>query len=450
MKISTQIIRGSGWTTAAYVASQFLRFANNVVLARLLTPELFGIMAIVNSVRAGISLFTDVGIGQNIVFNSNGENPEFYNTAWTVNLIRCLLLSFICLAITEPLTRFYHIPELAVVFPVAGLSFVLAGLTSLAPALVQKRKQFAKLNIFDLAIDVIAYSAQVLFAIVSPTIWALVLGGLFAFATRMVGSFVLLPGIRHRPQISKKFALEMMRFGRWIFISSIAAFLAMNFDRLYLAKAIPLELLGIYGVSRALSEPATLLVGRLSNIIIFPVVASSKDAARADLRRQLASIRIIFLLAMAAGLSIFAATSDVLVRLLYDQRYQAASWMVPLLVVGVWFSTMSNLNESILLGFGKPSYGAVANGLKLGWLLVGLPLGIATFGPFGAVIVVALSDLFRYVPIFVGQVRARFSFGFQDLSATLSFFALIGVWEWLRWSIGGKFAFGGFPFGHGF
>src|ERR1700733_3514070 len=125
MKISTQIMRGSGWTTAAFAGSQFLRFASNIVLARLLSPELFGIMAIVNSVRTGVEMFTDVGTSQNIVFNHNAEDPDFYNTAWTINLIRGLLLSFVCLAIASPLARFYRIQELAVVFPFVGLSFVL-------------------------------------------------------------------------------------------------------------------------------------------------------------------------------------------------------------------------------------------------------------------------------------------------------------------------------------
>jgi O-antigen/teichoic acid export membrane protein len=436
MKISSQIVRGSGWTTAAFGASQFLRFASNLVLARLLSPDLFGIMAIVTSVRTGISLFTDVGIGQNIIYNDNAENPDFYNTAWTINLIRCLALSLVCFAAAVPLARFYRVQELSIVLPVAGLSFVLAGLTSLARPLVQKRMQYIKLNSFDFVIDLIGYTGLVILAFIHPTIWGLVFGGLFVSATSMVGSYVLLPSVRHRLHISEQFAWEIIGFGKWIFISSIAYFLSMNFDRLYLAKVVSLNLLGVYGVARAFSEPVTLLVTRLSNIIIFPLVVASKEIPRPQFRRQLASIRMVFLLAMAAGLSVLVASADVLIRLLYDQRYQAASWMVPVLFAGAWFSIMCNLNESTLLGFGKPSYAAFANGTKLGWLLIGLPLGFATSGPLGAVVVVAVSDLFRYVPIFIGQVRARFSFGMQDLAATLVVFGLISFWEWVRWVLG--------------
>jgi len=86
--------------------------------------------------------------------------------------------------------------------------------------------------------------------------------------------------------------------------------------------------------------------------------------------------------------------------------------------------------------------GRAANGLKLSWLLVGLPLGFAAYGPLGAVFVVAASDLFRYVPIFVGQVRERFSFGAQDFAATVVAFGLFGIWEWVRLISGFSTLFG--------
>jgi len=67
---------------------------------------------------------------------------------------------------------------------------------------------------------------------------------------------------------------------------------------------------------------------------------------------------LMFMLMTALGLSLFAATVDLLIGLLYDQRYQAARWMGPILIAGAWFSIICNLNESTLVGLGKPSYGA--------------------------------------------------------------------------------------------
>src|SRR5262245_43506231 len=76
MKISgLTFLRGAAWTIGAFGVGQALRLLTNIVLARLLAPELFGIMIIINSVRTGIDLVSDVGIGQSIVQNRNAEDP---------------------------------------------------------------------------------------------------------------------------------------------------------------------------------------------------------------------------------------------------------------------------------------------------------------------------------------------------------------------------------------
>ena len=78
---------------------------------------------------------------------------------------------------------------------------------------------------------------------------------------------------------------------------------------------------------------------------------------------------------MALGCSLFVATADLAIRLLYDQRYHAASWMLPILVIWAWFSMLSAINELTLLGLGAPSYSAIANGVRFAFLAFGLPLG---------------------------------------------------------------------------
>jgi O-antigen/teichoic acid export membrane protein len=117
---------------------------------------------------------------------------------------------------------------------------------------------------------------------------------------------------------------------------------------------------------------------------------------RHDLRRSLAAIRAKFLFSAAFGFSIFAATADLAIKILYDERYLAATWMLPVLIIGSWFSIVANINESTLLGLGKPSYGAISNSAKFVFLLIGLPLGVSLYGPFGGVMVVALADLCRF------------------------------------------------------
>jgi O-antigen/teichoic acid export membrane protein len=344
-----------------------------------------------------------------------------------------------------PIAYFYHTPTLAFVLPVAALYFIFVGSSSISISLLQRRLQFVTLNVFELFFELISALAHMLFAYLNPTVWALVLGGLVPPAARMIASYFLLPELQHRFYISKHYAWQIFGFGKWIFLASLVYFLSMNFDRLFLGKAAPLALLGVYGMARSLSDPIGALVTRLCNYIVFPVFALRSDAPRDHLRRQLASMRMKFLMLAALGLSLFAALADLPVKILYDQRYQAAAWMLPLMTIGLWFSIICSINETTLLGFGKPQYSAFANSLKFVYLVIALPIGFAAYGALGAVVVVAVSDVSRYVPILVGQIRERFSFGIQDLSATVIVFVLIAAWEWLRWAAGFGTSFDDLP-----
>ena len=93
----------------------------------------------------------------------------------------------------------------------------------------------------------------------------------------MVVSHFLLSDIKMRLHLSKKYVWEIVHFGKWIFLSSAIYFFSSNFDRLYLGKVAPFALLGIYGVARSLSDTITVLVGRLSALIVFPYIAKSSD-----------------------------------------------------------------------------------------------------------------------------------------------------------------------------
>lgn len=450
MKISNSfLLKGTIWTIGAYGVGQVLRVATNIFMARLLAPELFGLMLIVYSLRFGIELLTDVGIGQSIVVNKNAEEPDFYNTAWSLQLLRSIVLWLAILAAAGPVSVFYQSPVLAYVVPVAGLGLIFTGLSSVSRSLLQKRMQIARLNAFDTILAFLNSAGHILFVYLTPTIWGLVFGGLVWPVAYMIGSYFLLNDVKQKFLISRTYAGEILHFGKWIFISSIVYFLSTNFDRLYLAKAIPLELLGVYGISRSISELVGSLVLRLSSLVLFPFIASRSQMPRDDLRKSLASTRAAFLLFAALGFSIFAATADLAIWLLYDERYLAATWMLPILVIGSWFSILANINESTVLGLGKPSYGAISNGAKFGFLLIGLPVGISTYGPFGGVVVIAMADLCRYFPIFIGQKRVRFSFGMQDFLITLAVFSLIAVWEWLRWVLGFGTSFDLLPIGGG-
>src|SRR6187200_2966177 len=128
--MSKTMVARIGWTSIVFGIAQVLRLLNNVVLARLLAPSLFGLMTIVNAIRWGVELLSDLGINQNIVSSPEGHSRKFYDTAWTLQLIRGVLLGTLCFALAHPLARFFEQPDLAIILQVSSLMFLFTGLVS--------------------------------------------------------------------------------------------------------------------------------------------------------------------------------------------------------------------------------------------------------------------------------------------------------------------------------
>jgi O-antigen/teichoic acid export membrane protein len=449
MRISqVLLVKGAVWTVAWFGVSQALRVATNIILARLLAPELFGIMQISNSLGMGVQLLSDIGVGQNIVFHRDANDPDFYNTAWSLQLIRGILLWLVFSACAVPIAKFYQSTIFELIIPVAGLNIVLTGFTSTSIFLLQKRMKFSRLTGFNIVVGIGSSAALMTFAYFSPTIWSLVYGSLAGATISMVGSFFVLPDVRQRFFISRKYVSEMLSFGKWVFVSSIVYFLSGNFDRLYLAKMIPLTLLGVYGIARALADMLSAVIVLVGYHVIFPVVASHSQMPRSELRNQLAPIRMKFLLATALGVSLLGTVADLAIKACYDERYHATGGMLSILIIGTWFSALTSINESTLLGVGKPFYSALANSAKFGFIVIGLSLSVGRLGVVGVVggvFVVAASDLCRYMPILVGQIREQLSFRGQDVLATVCFFTLIAFLQWLRWLVGFGTSFDDLP-----
>ena len=228
----------------------------------------------------------------------------------------------------------------------------------------------------------------------------------------------------------------------WGRLSTICRPLSIVFT---LQVLFPLRCSGSTDSRRSLADMLSILAIRLGNSVIFPFIASHAETPRSELRGQVFWLRLNFLLLAAICFAFSAAISDLVIKVIFDQRYHAASWMAPILISGTWFSIICSVNELTLLGLGKPNYNAMAYGSKFLWMLLALPLSITHFGAVGAIVVIAVSDVFRYFPVLFGQIQQRFAFALQDLLVTVLVFVLIVFFEWLRSSMGFGTSFDDLP-----
>jgi O-antigen/teichoic acid export membrane protein len=421
------------WTTGSYFASIALKLGANLILTRLLAPEIFGIMVVVNTIKLGIELLTDVGIEQNIVQNQNGLEPEFFNTAWTIQIVRGAFLSAVFASMAPFLASLYGI-DLSI-FLVISISPVLSSLHSTSVFMLVKNLEVQRRNLFELASEFLGFSIMVTLAAITPTVWALVIGSISSVAVRAALTHAI-PHPAHRLTLHGPSVRQIVKFGKWIMLSSLLVYAASNVDRIYLGKMEAMSILGLYGLARTIAELPAMLAGRLSYQIVFPALSAARGRSPGVIKAGLVPSRRVFVLLAALAIATSTAWADWAIRILYDPRYYAAGWMLFLLLIGAWFSVLSNLNEAVLLGFGQPAYGTFANGIRLSCLAVGLPLGYLSFGLAGAVVAVIIGELSRYTSVLFGQRRVGLSFVGQDGVATTAMIMGVCVWVILRQMLG--------------
>ena len=418
--IASIALQGAAWTIGIYAVSVLLRFGSNVTLSRLITPEVFGTVMIVMTLRNGIDLLSDVGIGQNVVNNPSGERPEFYNTAWTVQIARGLVLCAALGVAAPSLASAFRAPVEAI--QIGALTLAILGFTSTGVFMMQRRLQLARANLFELAQDVVSLICTLSAALISPTVWALLIGNVVATTLRVATGY-LLPTSANRPVLNRIFLGEILSFGKWIYVWSFLGFLCMSFDRLFLGHAASLAVLGVYGIARTIADLPIALAGRLGHSLIFPLISTMREAPRADLRREIGALRLKLLLAGAICLAPAIVVSDLFVEIVYDSRYHEAGWMLPVLLIGGWASVLCSVGDYVLLGLGQPRYGAIANCAKLTYLATAVPIAFGHYGVIGGVAAIASAELIRYAALLIGQARERISFLMQDMLAT----ALLGT-----------------------
>lgn len=443
--LKQQAIRGTIWTIVGYGTSQILRFGSNLVLTRLLAPDLFGLMALVNIFIMGLHLFSDVGVNLNVVQNKRGDEPEYLNTAWTIQVIRGAILCVACLVIAWPLAQIYGEPKMLLLIPILGtLSTLVESFKSPNLLLLQRHMKVSLQIKMDLVIQVVGIVSMIAFAWVYPSVWALVFGTVMTTLVSMIWSY-LLPGARPKFTWDKEAVHEIFSMGRWVFLSTALTFMAEQADRLILGKLFTLEMLGVYGLALMLSDVPRSVTITLSSKVIFPAISKFSDLPRPELRSKILNNRKKLLLALTISMALLIGFGDQVIRLLYDSRYQDAAWMLPILAIGIWPRLVCVTIEPVLFSIGTMQYTTFGNFCRFVFTVAAISLGFSWLGTVGAVIGVALNDLIYYLAVCYGLKREGFGCISQDFKATALLLGLVALFLVIRGAAGLGLPIDGWP-----
>ena len=411
-------IRGATWTIFGYGTSQILRLGSNLILTRLLVPELLGLMALVNVFIIGLNLFSDIGIGPSIIQNKRGEDPDFLNTAWTIQVIRGFGLWLGCLVIAWPVSQFYGESQLLWLIPIVGLTTIIQGFNSTALFTLNRQMVFGKLTMFNLGSQIVSLTVMIVWAWLNQTVWALVGGMLVGSLLKMLWSHRLNPEKPNRFAWNREIVREITSFGKWIFISTAVTFLGTQTDRIIFGKLLSFNMLGIYTVALTFASLPQEVIGRVSSQVMFPLVSRLSHLPRERLRAQILNKRRIILTGIGFVVIVFACFGDLLILNLYDERYIQATWMLPILALGIWPNLLFETSRQSLVAIGKPQYQAYGQFAKCIHMCISLPLGFYSFGVLGFIMMVALNDIGLYGVVSYGLWKEKLSCFQQDIKAT--------------------------------
>ncbi len=390
------VARGSAWALVGYASSQVMRLASNLILWRLLRPDAFGLMAIVSAVMQGLAMFSDVGIGPSIIQHERGDQPRYLNTAWTIQVVRGTTLFFLAMAAAVPVAHFYGNQQLSALVVVVALGLFISGFNSTKLFTAARRIALGRLTLIELSSQLLGLLVTIVVAYRIRSIWAIVLGGLAATLLKAVASHWALAGIKNRLTWDRDSAAVLMKFGRWVFFSTLLTFAAMQSDRLVFGKLVSIEELGVYNVANVWASIPLAIVGRVFDVALFPALCrfNKDDTAFAH---TFQNIRRPWLILAGWLCSCLIAGGPALIRFLYDRRAADAEWIVQILAASMWLFALENANGTALMARGYPKFVAAGNLAKLLAMIVLIPVGMKMRGFFGGVVGYALSEFFRYL-----------------------------------------------------
>ena len=431
--LRARAIQGGGILIIGDLYANFVRLAANLIMTRLLFPEAFGLMLIVNLVFAGLSMLSDLGIRGAIIVKKEVIDDAYIHTAWTMGVIRGLALGLIALLLAYPVSQFYQQEQLFGLIAIVSLSPVIQGLTSPYPILFEKGVRLGRVVVWNSVTQTVAIAILLTWVMIYPTIWALAAHGVVAAIIGAVSSYYFFPSGRMRLAWHRDSAWEIFRIGRWIFVASGLTFLARQGDSLIISKWVTAEQLGIFSIAITFAKLAEVLVERMSWSLLFPVYAEIQAGTGERFNAQLRKVKLVLYGMCAPIVLVFALFGRDIITLLYDPRYHGAGWMLEIMAAGSAFFAAGAAILNIPMSFGDSFRHMWLQVFRFAVLLGTMTVGGYVAGIVGLVIGIALAQMFFYPILRI----VTHKYGIRDYLPDIAFLTIIVVLIGSVWAIRG-------------
>ncbi len=375
---------GAFWETAGFGTSQVVRLGSNLVLTRLLAPEAFGLMAMVSLVSYSLAMISDVGITQAVISSADGDDDDYLNTAWTLQVIQGVGLMVAMWIATYPAAILLKEPRLLWILPTASLATGLHGLVSSRVFTLRRRVHVMPLIRLELIVQALAVPVNVIGAYYGFGVIALLGGMIFSAIVHVVATHFL-PGTDHRDRLhlDREHMGAILRFGRWIFMSSALTVVANRSDQGLMQRLLGAAQVGLYNVALGFAEMPEALANRVTHSVLYPILAEAHNKTPAEFGKVYYRLRFYYDAIGQTAVGGLAAMASWVINFLYDDRYAGAGPMLQVIAARTSVSLVATACETCFFAIGLSSFGFRRNVVVSIAMVSAMPVGYHYGGAAG-------------------------------------------------------------------
>lgn len=377
--VKTRVLRSGIWVGASELTLAVLNIVRSVLLARLLSPQIFGLMGIALIALRTFETFTRPGIAQALIARQQ-DFDEAAPTAFTMLVVRGAVLAAMLAAAAPWVGRFYDEAELTPMLVAMSSLFVIGSLANINTVAHQRNLDFRRLTYLNQVAALCGIVVTVGLAWWLRSVWALVIGQIAQTLLNVTLSYYFIGG-RMRFAFDSGVARDLFRYGKFVTGSSMVLYVATEIDSAVIGKLLGTEQLGFYALALTIANLVTTNVSKIASGIMMPAY-SKLQADHAALRRAYLRTLGLLLLAIAPATAGLLLLASPFIGVVYGDRWLAAALPLQILAIFGLVRALAAFNGYLFEGMGVPK---VAFQLGLWRLLVILPLIIPMIHRFGLV-----------------------------------------------------------------
>lgn len=340
---------GAVWMVALRLSVTALGFVSTVILARLLVPADFGLIALGTSMLAALDLLTSFRFDVALIQDQSAGKAD-YDSAWTLNQAFGGALALLLCIAAYPASIFYNEPRLAPIVFVLASGAVLDGFQNIGVVSFRKELNFNREFAFILSRKVVQVVVAASMAFWLRSYWALAAGIFASSVTGVAASYLMHP---YRPRWSLARARKLLGFSKWLVLDNVMFFLRNRSSDVFIGKLAGPAQLGLFGLAYELALIAHNNLAAPIDRAVFPGYARMADEPGALRDGYLAVTGMTSLIALPVAVGT-AAAAPLLVPLLFGPRWLGS---VPVLHVLGLASAVSLLGAGasvVYLALGRP------------------------------------------------------------------------------------------------